>query len=137
MNVQFCQLMLNLYEVIHAWSFSRHAVDMHSLCGYYRSLWPEISQGGSLSSSKFREQAKKTVKKTRQSFVGCWLALAKNIGCRKSSAPESYVELSLLAGDAASNVFSDVGNGVSEIVPNGLQVSFSILVPRYSWSNLL
>ena len=31
-NVQLSQLLLNLYAVMHARSFSHHAVDMHSLC---------------------------------------------------------------------------------------------------------
>ena len=80
-------------------------------------------------SSKFRDEAKKTLKRCHQRFVGFWLILAKNFGCRKSPTPENYVELSLLAAvDVASNVFSEaVGVGelravVAEPVVAGLGV---------------
>ena len=32
MTIELSQLMLNLYVVIHAWPFSRHAIDKHPLC---------------------------------------------------------------------------------------------------------
>jgi hypothetical protein len=56
------------------------------------------------------------VKKTNQCFVRFWIFLAKIFGCRKSATPESYVELSLLAGEAVSNVFSEVGNGLQTVM---------------------
>ena len=35
LTIKLSQLMVNLYLVSRAWSFSCHAVHMHSLCDYY------------------------------------------------------------------------------------------------------
>ena len=41
MTIKLSQLMLNLYVLSHAESFSRHTVDMHSLCEYYNLYEPQ------------------------------------------------------------------------------------------------
>ena len=41
MTIKLSQLMLNLYVLSHAESFSRHTVDMHPLCEYYNLNEPQ------------------------------------------------------------------------------------------------
>jgi hypothetical protein len=57
----------------------------------------------------------KTTKKLQQRFVDFYHLVVKQFGCRQTSPQESYIELSLLAVDLGTNVFSEAAANGSPI----------------------